>query len=169
MFPCRLIRKPAKRRSRSIRNKKMIGDGAMKYLCLGFHEERTWEAMIESERKALVEESLAYEQLLRKNGHCIDGKALQRAATAATLRFDNGKVSVTDGPFAETKEQLGGVLVLEATDLNHAIQLMSQLPCMRAGGCVEIRPINEELSNRSDRYEIPVADLHERERDERDR
>ena len=118
----------------------------MKYLCLGYHEEKAWSAMSDTDRKALVEESLAYEDLLRKNGHCIDGTALQNAFTATTLRFRNGgDVSVTDGPFAETKEQLGGVMVLEAADLNHAIQLMSQLPCMRLGGCVEIRPINENV------------------------
>lgn len=119
----------------------------MKYLCLGYHEEKTWHAMNESDRKALLEENFAYETLLRKNGHYIDGKALQGAGTATTLRFEKGKVAITDGPFAETKEQLGGVMVLEAKDLNHAIQLMSQLPCMRMGGCLEIRPINEEITS----------------------
>ena len=73
---------------------------------------------------------------------------MQPCNTAATLRFDGGKMLVTDGPFAETKEQLGGVIVLEATDLNHAIQLMSRMPCMRVGGTLEIRPINEALSGR---------------------
>lgn len=119
----------------------------MKYLCLGYHEEKTWQAMNESDRKALLEETFAYETLLRKKGNYIDGKALQGAQTAITLRFENGRVSTTDGPFAETKEQLGGVMVLEARDLNHAIQLMSQLPCMRMGGCLEIRPINEEITS----------------------
>ena len=119
----------------------------MKYLCLGYHEEKTWHAMSESNRKALLEENFAYEALLRKNGQYIDGKALQGAGTATTLRFEKGKVAITDGPFAETKEQLGGVMVLEAKDLNHAIQLMSRLPCMRAGGCLEIRPINEEITS----------------------
>jgi hypothetical protein len=117
----------------------------MKYLCLGYHEEGAWHAMSDSDRKALLAENAAYEELLRKHGHYVDGKALQGAPTATTLRFDGGKVSITDGPFAETKEQLGGVMVLEATDLNHAIQLMSQLPCMRVGGCLEIRPINENV------------------------
>jgi hypothetical protein len=119
----------------------------MRYLCLGYHEEKTWQMMNASEREALVEESLAYEALLRRKGHVLDGKALQPATTATTLRFENGKAFVTDGPFAETKEQLGGVMVLEAADLNHAIQLMSQLPCMRVGGHLEIRPINESLSS----------------------
>jgi len=117
----------------------------MRYLCLGYHEEKTWEAMSDDERKALLEDNSAYQDLLRRGGHVVDAKALQRVNTAATLRFDGGKVLVTDGPFTETKEQLGGVMVLEATDLNHAISLMSQMPCMRVGGSIEIRPINENL------------------------
>jgi hypothetical protein len=117
----------------------------MKYLCLGYHEAKTWQTMAEGERNALTDETLAYQDELRQSGRFIDGRALQPHTIAATLRFENGKVSVTDGPFAETKEQLGGVMVLEADDLNHAIQLMSQLPCMRVGGSLEIRPINENL------------------------
>ena len=118
----------------------------MKYLCLGYHEAKTWETMPPAQRIALTDETLAYQDELKKTGRCVDGTALQPHTTAATLRFDSGgKVCVTDGPFAETKEQLGGVMVLEADDLNHAIQLMSQLPCMRVGGSVEIRPINENL------------------------
>jgi hypothetical protein len=117
----------------------------MKYLCLGYHDQKTWESMSKGQRNALLDENSAYEDDLRKNGHYIDGKALRDARSAATLRFDKGNVSVTDGPFAETEEQLGGVLVLEATDLNHAIQLMSHLPCMRLGGALEIRSINEEI------------------------
>ena len=103
--------------------------------------------MSDNERSALLAESAAYDEFLRKKGNYIDGKALQGAQAVITLRFENGKLSITDGPFAETKEQLGGVMVLEARDLNHAIQLMSQLPCMRVGGCLEIRPINEEITS----------------------
>jgi hypothetical protein len=117
----------------------------MKYLCMGYHDERAWEAMTQDERASILEETLGYEAELRKNGHCLDTKALQTARAAATLRFEKGKVSIEDGPFAETKEQLGGVMVLEAKDLNHAIALMSQVPCMRVGGSLEIRPINEDL------------------------
>ena len=122
----------------------------MKYLCLGYHDESTWDALSDGERQALVDESLAYERQLRDSGHCLDGTALRGARTATTLRFrgggaGGGKVAVTDGPFAETKEQIGGIMLLEATDLNHAIQLMSQLPCMRVGGSLEIRPINENF------------------------
>jgi hypothetical protein len=118
----------------------------MKYLCLGYHEEQTWNALSRRERDALLEETFAYGELLRASGHMIDETALQGAATAVTLRFEKGKALVTDGPFAETKEQLGGIMLLEAKDLNHAIQLTSKLPCMRIGGSVEIRPINEELT-----------------------
>jgi hypothetical protein len=98
-----------------------------------------------SQQKALTDESLAYERTLRASGRVIDARALQGANSAATLRFDGGEMIVTDGPFAETKEQIGGLMVLEADDLNHAIQLMSQTPCMRVGGAMEIRPLNEEL------------------------
>src|SRR3954469_4494705 len=115
----------------------------MKYLCMGYHNERSFAALSDRDRSSLLEENFAYQDTLRKNGHYLDGKALQPVDTATTLRFDAGKVIVTDGPFIETKEQLGGVMLLEAIDLNHAIQLMSQLPCMRVGGSLEIRPINE--------------------------
>ena len=111
----------------------------MKYICLGYMEEKKWEAMSESERNTFVDECFDYDDELRKNGHFVGGEALQSAQNATTLRFRNGKVTVTDGPFAETKEQLGGILVLEARDLNHAIQLMSKHPGVR-GGPFEIRP-----------------------------
>ena len=119
----------------------------MKYLCLGYHDEATWSALSESERKAVLDESFAYENELRKNGHVLGAEALERPEAAATLRFNGGKFAITDGPFAETKEQLGGIMVLEAKDLNHAIQLMAQLPCMRLGGSLEIRPINVEIAH----------------------
>ena len=117
----------------------------MKYLCLGYHDDAQWEALPDADRAAIIKETLDYQNELRENGQYLDGQALQSFRSAATLRFGSGKVRVTDGPFAETKEQLGGVMVLEANDLNHAIQLMSQLPCMRIGGSLEIRPINENL------------------------
>lgn len=119
----------------------------MKYICLGYMDEKIWDAMSESERKAFVDESLAYDAELRKNGHFIGGEALQSVRTATTLRYKNGKVAVTDGPFAETKEQLGGIMVLEARDLNHAIQLMSKHPSLRmGGGSWEIRPADEQIN-----------------------
>lgn len=116
----------------------------MKYICLGYIEAGKFENMHESERNALVDACLAYDDVLRKNGHFAGGEGLQPASNAVTLRFRNGKVMVTDGPYAETKEQIGGILMLEANDLNHAIQLMSKHPGVRAGP-FEIRPA-EDLS-----------------------
>ena len=111
----------------------------MKYICLGYIEEKKWETMSESERNAMMDECFAYDDVLRKHGHFAGGEALQSPQNAITLRWQNGKVSITDGPYAETKEQLGGILVLEATDLNHGIQLMSKHPGVKAGP-FEIRP-----------------------------
>ena len=111
----------------------------MKYICLGYMDPQKWESMSESERNAFVDECFTYDDILRKNGHFAGGEALQPPQSAATLRFQNGKVIVTDGPYAETKEQLGGILILEAKDLNHAIQLMSKHPGVR-GSTFEIRP-----------------------------
>ena len=116
----------------------------MKYICLGYYDEKSWENVPESEQKAMMDECFAYDHLLRKNGHFIGGEALQSARNATTLRWKNGKVSITDGPYVETKEQLGGILILEARDLNHAIQLMSKHPGVKAGP-FEIRPA-EDLS-----------------------
>jgi hypothetical protein len=119
----------------------------MKYICLGYIEENKFEKMSEKEQKAMMEECFAYDDFLRKNGHFAGGQALQGPRTAATLRFKDGKVTVTDGPYAETKEQLGGILILEARDLNHAIQLMSKHPGVRLGGPFEIRPSAEEVND----------------------
>jgi hypothetical protein len=102
-------------------------------------EANKFETMSESERNAFVDGCFAYDDVLRKNGHFVGGEALQSGRNAVTLRHQNGRVSVTDGPYAETKEVLGGILILEATDLNHAIQLMSKHPGVR-GGPFEIRP-----------------------------
>lgn len=111
----------------------------MKYICLGFMEANKFETMSESERNAFVDGCFAYDDVLKKNGHFVGGEALQSARNAVTLRAQGGKVMVTDGPYAETKEQLGGILILEARDLNHAVQLMSKHPGVR-GGPFEIRP-----------------------------
>src|SRR5689334_24441707 len=100
----------------------------MKFLCLGYMDESKWEAMSKSEQEALMQECFAYDDVLRKHGHFVAGEALQSARAAKTLRWTGGKAHVTDGPFAETKEQLGGLLVLEARDMNHALELMSKPP-----------------------------------------
>jgi hypothetical protein len=112
----------------------------MKYICLGYIEPNKFENMSEKDRNAMVDECLTYDDVLRKNGHFAGGEALQPPQNATTLRWRNGKVAITDGPYAETKEQLGGILILEATDLNHAIQLMSKHPGVKAGP-FEIRPV----------------------------
>ena len=111
----------------------------MKYICLGYMDPKKWETMSESDRNAFIDECFAYDDVLRKYGHFVGGEALQSPRNAITLRFQSGKVSVTDGPYAETKEQLGGILILEAKGLNHAIQLMSKHPGVR-GGSFEICP-----------------------------
>jgi len=111
----------------------------MKFVCLGYMEANKFESMCESERSAFIDGCFAYDDVLRKNGHFVGGEGLQGGRNAVTLRHQNGKVSVTDGPYAETKEVLGGILILEANDLNHAIQLMSKHPGVRAGP-FEIRP-----------------------------
>ncbi|MEX0929041.1 MAG: YciI family protein [Balneolales bacterium] len=115
----------------------------MKYICLGYMDDEVWEAMSESERNTFMDECFVYDEELKKNGHFTGGEALQGAENATTLRWGSGKVSITDGPFAETKEQIGGIMILEVTDLNHAIRLLSKHPSLRlgrGGGSWEIRP-----------------------------
>ncbi|MCI0330092.1 MAG: YciI family protein [candidate division Zixibacteria bacterium] len=114
----------------------------MKYICLGYFDEKKWETLSESEQSALMDACFAYDDVLREGGHFAGGEALQTARNATTLRYQKGKVVVTDGPFAETKEQLGGILILEANDLNHAIQLMSKHPGVKIGP-FEIRPAED--------------------------
>lgn len=116
----------------------------MKYICLGYYDEKGWENVPENQRNAIMDECFDYDEMLKKNGHFAGGEALQTAENATTLRWKNGRVSITDGPFVETKEQLGGILVLEAEDLNQAIELMSKHPGLKTGP-FEIRPA-EDLS-----------------------
>jgi hypothetical protein len=112
----------------------------MRYLCLGYYNEKKWETTPEAERNAFIDACCAYDDKLRAGGHWAGGEALQSSSTATTVRLQNGKPSVTDGPFIETKEQLGGVLILEAKDLDEAIQLISNHPGIANSG-FEIRPI----------------------------
>jgi hypothetical protein len=113
----------------------------MKYICLGYLEPGKFENMSVSERNTVLDECFSYNDELRKNGHLVAEEPLQPAKTAVTVSWKHGKLAVTDGPYAETKEQLGGIQVLEARDLNHAIQLISQSPGLRLGcGLIEIRP-----------------------------
>lgn len=117
----------------------------MKFVCLGYIEVGKWERMSESEQKAMMEECFSYDDWLRKNGHFAGGEGLQPPGTAVTLRWQGGRVAVTDGPYAETKEQIGGILLLEARDMKHAIELMSRHPGVRLGGPFEIRPSAPEV------------------------
>ncbi len=114
----------------------------MKYICLGYIEPGKFEGMTEDERHATLDDCFGYNDHLRANGHLVAEVPLQPPETALTLYWKNGKVATTDGPYAETKEQLGGIQILEARDLNHAVQLTSQLPGFKYGlGPVEVRPV----------------------------
>jgi len=122
----------------------------MKYLCMVIVDEKKLNAMSESELQALDDESLAFDDTLRKRGHLIAAQALASVHAATTVRVRSGKVSVTDGPFAETNEQIGGFILIEAKDLNEAIQLASKIPAIRLGG-VEVRPIKELASSKPEK------------------
>ena len=112
----------------------------MKYVCLVYLVENDMSEMTKKEADACTDESLAYDDALRKAGHLIVAHALQPVESATTVRVRNGKLFATDGPFAETKEQLGGFILIDARDLNEAIQLASRIP-PAAVGSIEIRPI----------------------------
>ena len=112
----------------------------MKYLCLIYDDESKWATMPREQADALMGEYFAFTDGIRQSGHYVAGDALQPTATATTVRVRNGKVSTTDGPFAETKEQLGGYYLIEARDLNDAIQVATKIPSARFGS-IEIRPV----------------------------
>ena len=112
----------------------------MKYICFGYYDKSKFDRMTDGERDAMFDTCLEYDEHLRANGHWAGGEALQPAETALTLSWENGKVATTDGPYAETKEQIGGILLLEARDMNHAVQLMSQHPALTYGNSFELRP-----------------------------
>ena len=117
----------------------------MKFVCLGFIDETKFAELPQAETQKMMEECFAYDDELRRGGHFLGGEALDSARMAATLKMKSGKVVVTDGPFAETKETLGGILLLEARDLKHAIALMSKHPGVRIGPW-EIRPADEKMN-----------------------
>src|ERR1700722_18159538 len=117
----------------------------MKYVCLGFIDETKFAEIPQEDRQRMIEECFAYDDEIRRGGHFLEGEALDSARNAVTLRMKNGELEVTDGPYAETKEMLGGILLLEARDLNHAVALMSRHPGVRMGP-FEIRPANEAMN-----------------------
>jgi hypothetical protein len=127
-FAAGLVQSPMRRRT-------------MKYLCFGYYDKSKFDGMTESERNAMFDTCFEYDDHLRASGHWAGGEALQGPETALTLSWKNGKVATTDGPYAETKEQLGGILILEARDMNHAVQLMAQHPAHTFGNIFEIRPV----------------------------
>ena len=114
----------------------------MKYLCMVIVDEKKLLAMSESEAQRLDDESLEYDGVLRKRGHFLAAQALESVTSATTIRVRSGKVALTDGPFAETNEQIGGFILIEAKDLNEAIQVASHIPAIRLGG-VEVRPVKD--------------------------
>ncbi|HWO30469.1 MAG TPA: YciI family protein [Candidatus Acidoferrum sp.] len=115
----------------------------MKYVCMGYYDPAKLAAMTEEERNAMFDQCFEYDDYLRAHGHSAGGEALLPPENALTLYWRNGKVATTDGPYAETKEQLGGIGVLEARDMNHAVQLMSQHPSLKYGTLWEIRPTDD--------------------------
>ena len=114
----------------------------MRYICLVYLVEKEMDAMTQKEADTCTEESLAYDEVLRKTGHLVAAHALQAVDAATTIRVRSGKLSTTDGPFAETKEQLGGFMLIEARDLNEALQVAARIPMARRG-TIEVRPIKE--------------------------
>jgi len=105
----------------------------MKYLCLVYLDEKRLNELPD-------EECVDFDTAIRNSGHCIASEALESVQTATTVRMRNGRLSVTDGPFAETKEQLAGFYMIEAKDLDEAMRLASEIPPARVG-CIEVRPV----------------------------
>jgi hypothetical protein len=116
----------------------------MKYLGIAYEEEQTLNALTEGEWRVLRQETLDYVQALEQSGRLILAQPLQSATTAATLRVRDGRVLVTDGPFAETKEQIGGFFLFEAASLQEALDVAAKWPSARLGS-IEVRPIDEGL------------------------
>ncbi|HZA97614.1 MAG TPA: YciI family protein [Gemmatimonadales bacterium] len=112
----------------------------MRYLCLIYENEKAWESMPPAESEAVMGEYFAFTEGIRGKGQLVAGEALHPTQTATTVRVRNGKISTTDGPYVETKEQLGGFYLIEAQDLNEAIQIAARIPSARYGG-VEVRPV----------------------------
>ena len=128
----------------------------MKYLCLIYENEKNWETMPQSDAEAIMKEYFAFTEDIRKNGKYVAGEALQPTPTATTVRVRNGKISTTDGPFVETKEQLGGFYLIDAKDLNDAIQVAARIPSARLGS-IEVRPVVDCSAEAAQREEAAGA------------
>lgn len=122
----------------------------MRYLCLVYSNGENGTPLSDREQQALDDEALAYDQQLKKSGHFITAAALQPIENSTVVRVHGGKVSITDGPFAETKEHIAGFILIEARDLNDAIQVAAKIPPARFG-FVEIRPVLELMSSEDKR------------------
>ncbi len=116
----------------------------MRFVCLGYFDAEKFESHPIEEQQGMMDKCFDYDDELRRGGHFVGGQALQGPQSAVTLHLKNGQVQTMDGPFVETKEYLGGLLFLEARDLNHAIALISKHPGLAAGP-FEIRPVDEEV------------------------
>ncbi|ACE83095.1 YciI family protein [Cellvibrio japonicus] len=128
----------------------------MKYLCLVYYDEKIINAMTADEWQSLNRECVACVESLRNSGHMVGGNALHSITTATSLRVRDGKPMITDGPFAETKEQLAGFYLLDARDLNEALQLASKIPPARLG-TIEVRPVRELDPEKDERFEQQFA------------
>jgi hypothetical protein len=113
----------------------------MKYLCLIYDDEKKLAGMSKGEGDAFMGEYGAYTESVKASGHYLGGNPLQPVHTATTIRSRNGKVSTTDGPFAETKEQLGGYHLVDCKNLDEAIAIAQRIPTLRVGGAIEVRPL----------------------------
>lgn len=114
----------------------------MKYVCFGYLDVKRWESRSPAEQNDMIDACFAYDDELRRNGHWVSGEGLAGPDSTTTLRFRDGKIAVTDGPFLEAKELLGGLLIIEARDLNQAIQVISNHPGVQMGAW-EIRPVED--------------------------
>jgi hypothetical protein len=128
----------------------------MKYLCLIYENEKNWESTPPAESEAIMNEYFSFTEDIRKKGKLVAAEALQPTSTATTVRVRSGKVSTTDGPFVETKEQLGGFYLIEATDLNEAIQVAARIPSARFGA-IEVRPVMDFSAEAAKREEAAGA------------
>ena len=117
-----------------------------KFVCLAYGDEKNWNALSKIEQNAKIDECMAYGESVRDRCALLGGEALQSATTAKTLRFRAGKVMITDGPYAETKEQVGGVAIFECKDMDQAVEAWSNHPCLRMGDSLEIRPVDEAFN-----------------------
>ncbi|MFO1500889.1 MAG: YciI family protein [Verrucomicrobiota bacterium] len=133
----------------------------MRFVCLSYIGPSNWGTMSESDRQASMDAFFAYDEWLRESGHLVGGEGLGSARRATTLRCRDGQVSVTDGPYAETKEELAGFFLLEARDLAEAIALMSKHPVVQ-GGPIEIRPAPDSSEMERERARRRVGAPHQR-------